>query len=469
MKQLHSKKSIVSLSAGACILAVATTAFGTSVSTVRQQARSTFIVMDLPPASINIPSRIYDEHTPQDFSSSQGSPTYQEKYISDLTPLPVSEFASETIYNSSVQLMAMSQNKNTTEQLAEVPGAKVPLTTELFRELMKNPGDPELNTQYAKEVEKNGDIHRALQAYQRIILTHPDNASAKAEIDRLEALLTPPETKISIALGGAYETNSPKRDPRFLSYDDTAATIGFLIDDKRQITGMPWQTKVQGFGSAHNRWRQGNLAFVGLDSGPTFYLENGWNVRVAPTVSYAWLDGKGLFAGTGIKTDWNAPKGSALRKISASAGYDNFLGSKSSRSGAVAQVKSTHMWTGLVTKEDAVIVRPSYKFVGSVGNSGEFRYHQGRIEASYSAPLMEATIWSVSAGIESRLYGGHAADEANNRRDFKVDPGLALTFKDILPANGDIVSRYKYEMNWSNDYDKRFEAHTVGVNTQWTF
>ena len=113
--------------------------------------------------------------------------------------------------------------------------------SKILRQIIRDPGNIELNIRYAKLAEMAGVPRRALAAYERIQASHPGNETAIMEINRLRDLLglaaiePKKKTKYSIVLGASFETNAASRETEFASYDSAASSAAFGIGDDRTL------------------------------------------------------------------------------------------------------------------------------------------------------------------------------------------------------------------------------------------
>src|SRR5688572_4814547 len=80
----------------------------------------------------------------------------------------------------------------------------------IFEQILQDPGNPGLNLRYARLATERGDIRKALAAYERILAQDPTNEEAKAGIRRIQRELEPSITRVTLQLGGQYESN-PRR------------------------------------------------------------------------------------------------------------------------------------------------------------------------------------------------------------------------------------------------------------------
>ncbi|MDA0656681.1 MAG: hypothetical protein O2912_09770, partial [Proteobacteria bacterium] len=58
---------------------------------------------------------------------------------------------------------------------------------------------------------------------------------------------------------------------------------------------------------------------------------------------------------------------------------------------------------------------------------------------------------------------------ARDRRDYNFLIGPSLTIKGFVLDTVDLVGRYSYEKNWSNDSTQQYKSHTTGLNVKVDF
>ena len=103
---------------------------------------------------------------------------------------------------------------------------------ELFRQVIMNPTDQAANLRYAKAAEQRGELRKALSAYERMVLNNPNDKQARAEYERVKALLEPPQTRYQFGFGGLWESNvnlsdGDKRDSQ--QEEQNSGHAGFLL------------------------------------------------------------------------------------------------------------------------------------------------------------------------------------------------------------------------------------------------
>ena len=95
-----------------------------------------------------------------------------------------------------------------------------------------------------------------------MVALDPNNPIAKAAlaaspVTAPAAAASPPpggaQTDYTLRIGGAYETNSPRRPPNFRGFDDVLGFGEFTVNDTRQIGGITLQSNFDIYSNAHNR------------------------------------------------------------------------------------------------------------------------------------------------------------------------------------------------------------------------
>src|SRR5579862_129486 len=103
---------------------------------------------------------------------------------------------------------------------------------DVFQRLLENPSDVTLNFRYAELAIQQNRLRSALAAYERILATDPSNAEAKAGIRRINQLLEPEFTAVTLTLGGQYETNPRLAGTGRQAGDDASLTPQAEIVDE---------------------------------------------------------------------------------------------------------------------------------------------------------------------------------------------------------------------------------------------
>src|SRR5688500_4001798 len=91
---------------------------------------------------------------------------------------------------------------------------------QVFEQILQDPGNPGLNLRYARLAIDRGEVRKALAAYERILAQDPNNEQAKAGIRRIQRELEPSVTKVTLLLGGQYESNARRVPGRAANLHD---------------------------------------------------------------------------------------------------------------------------------------------------------------------------------------------------------------------------------------------------------
>src|SRR5690606_30497302 len=77
----------------------------------------------------------------------------------------------------------------------------------LNAQIINDPRNVELNLRYARAAEAEGDLGKALAAYERVLSYEPGNAEARKGADRVGARMLPNTLQIFTEAGAGYESN----------------------------------------------------------------------------------------------------------------------------------------------------------------------------------------------------------------------------------------------------------------------
>lgn len=373
--------------------------------------------------------------------------------------------------------------------LAVLPFARAPLAAgvdpqlrQIYRQILRDPANTELNLRYARLAEKKGELRKALAAYGRILINHPGNREAQAGSRRIVLLLKPDSTKLTLIFGGDYASN-PRLGNRRLSDpggDFTGSSQLFVVDERR-IGGRRWRTNGQIFANLHKRFRSLDYGYVGGDIGPLLAARGGWTVRPAFGAAYSWLDQKTLLTEFSVLLGIEAPGTGAFQRIDFRFAYD-FIGSKFSngRNGIIFEVAPQWLVRNLVKQGDGLTIRPSFLHNGASGAEpdpllvrGDLfpnRYQQYALRLTYYVPVMGGRIFAgLTLDSSLRLYVVKAFGQAERRRDTYLAPGAQLIFPKLLHPKHDLIIQYRFENNVSNDGTRNFQNHVAGFRSVWRF
>src|SRR5687767_10087225 len=120
--------------------------------------------------------------------------------------------------------------------------------------ILRDPGNIELNLRYARLAEEKGELKKALSAYERVTVNEPLNYEAQEGFRRIVRKLQPEGTRVSLELGGGWESN-PGRDARG-GKSDWLALVRAELRDERRIGELAWRTIGSAIGEFYRE--QGN-------------------------------------------------------------------------------------------------------------------------------------------------------------------------------------------------------------------
>lgn len=349
---------------------------------------------------------------------------------------------------------------------------------ELFRQVLVNPTDTAANIRYAQEAERRGELRKALSAYERIVLNEPNNSQARAEYERIKALLEPAQTRFQIGFGGQFETNTDLEDGK--GRDDFSAIVTFRVDDDRKLFGSTlWRSSLQLYGDVHARSSSADFLYGSASTGPVFLVGNGWRFHPFVTAETGFADYDFLFYAGGLGGTLETRGSDPLRSITASVSYADFSSKNNTgpfspddgRDAIVAGISARFGWDNVIAKTDGIELRP--QFLYNAADKSEFTFYQGGLTASYAASLFTFSggvgnvFVSPEVTVQYRRYEGAETGRSSDRKDFRVSPALRLI---AMYDNYTAVLGYIYDRNFSNYNNtgglngRDYENHRVGLN-----
>ncbi len=373
--------------------------------------------------------------------------------------------------------------------LAVLPFARAPLAAgvdpelrQIYRQILRDPANIELNLRYARLAEKKGELRKALAAYERILINDPGNREAQAGSQQILLLLKPGFTRWTAIFGGDYASNPRLSSSRLIDPggDFTGSGQLFVVDERR-IGGRRWRSNGQIFANLHKRFRSLDYGYVGGDVGPLLAARGGWTIRPAFGAAYSWLDQKTLLTELSVLLGIEAPQTGAFQRIDFRFAFD-FIGSKFSndRNGMIFEVAPQWLVRNLVKRGDGLTIRPSFLYNGATGPEpdpllvrGDLfpnRYQQYALRLTYYVPVLGGKVFAgLTLDSSLRLYSVKVFAQAERRRDTYLAPGAQLVFPQLLHPKHDLIIQYRFENNVSNDGTQNFRNHFAGFRSVWRF
>ena len=344
----------------------------------------------------------------------------------------------------------------------------------VFEQLLYNPTDPTLNIRYAELAEANGELRKALGAYERVLASDPGNARARREYFRVKNLLQPAVTQVTVDLGANYQTN-PRQLPDIPQrQDDFGFDAGFSLFDERTWAGHRWRT----IGFAHTDLQ---VDLTDLDdaqlaawTGPVFNLGENTRLHLAPGAGIAFLDNEHLYTDATARATFERIMGGATQTLNALVTYrdtEAFNGA----SGWIYQLSARLSKYQLLLPGDAFYLLPRFRYNGPTG-TGDGRvfarplfpgnFYEVGSGAEYFVPAFHNAIYlGGGIGVFYRDYDQTVAFGTNQREDWFIEPAAHLVIPNVIGRNGDLRVDYVFQHNDSNDPTQEFDNHIIGART----
>ncbi|BBK42214.1 hypothetical protein STVA_22340 [Allostella vacuolata] len=348
-------------------------------------------------------------------------------------------------------------------------------TRALFRSILANPTDVAANLRYARAAEAEGNPRKALMAYERILSVAPANREALRGVQRLtggaSTVARPGEarTDIVVGLGVQYESNPRLFDNQLSGNDDLSAVGLVRVEDDRLLFGQRWKSRANAQGRLYRTFDDGSLGYAGIDTGPVFAVGNGAELRPLVGLEHARLGSGSLFSSAYGGVELALRDAGPLRGIDGLVSFADFSDRYPGRDGFLFRLRPQFAWGGLLFPGDRLSVDPEMTYNAAVGEDHQYRYWSMGAAAFYAAPLSGplAGFQQLHAGpeltVEHRRYAGRMPGLDEDRRDWRLSPGLRLIGSGFLEQDLSVVLRYYIDNNRSNEADKEYTNHTVSL------
>jgi hypothetical protein len=373
--------------------------------------------------------------------------------------------------------------------------ATAPNSGQVFAALIQKPGDIALNLQYAQLAEAEGAPRKALTAYQRALRLDPKNVAAQKGLQRVTALLGPDATKglllrsrdevenrraganargsatiLSTNTGIRYESSTSGRPDIIPRTNSAIVNASASLFDERTLGSMRdfrIRTDLSVDADFYIDNQASDYDTISLKLGPVFPLANSWQLSLAPFVEVNFLDYKYFSHKGGVSAAIENLKDHWLNTITVKFGRENFSSDFNGQDASQPEISATLAAYNLLYKNDYFFLTPALAY-----NNAEFdrfRYVQPGFSTQYNVPLEKNFHFGLDMAYFNRFYDDSEPTVARNRRDYNFLIGPSLTIKGFVLDSIDLVGRYSYERNWSNDSTQRYNSHTTGLNAKWDF
>lgn len=338
--------------------------------------------------------------------------------------------------------------------------------TDVYARIITNPVDADLNLQYAMIAEGRGEYRKALAAYERILINHPDNEAAKRGLQRVRRLIEPPVNLKTIEFGAVVESN-PLHDANG-SPADIYGYGRFSVRDERALGAYRWRTLFSAYGEGHAREDQLNYGVLTAETGPLIDLPGTMTAfRPAIGVGTAAFDGRFYYWDVNASAGLEGYLQGAYQWARLRAGYRQFDPSFTTTDGFYADLTGKFSFQNVVHDKDVFSIAPRLRWSGINGlpNDGGDEFAPGLYtEAGGTIEYAKVITDAVSAAVNFRINQRWFEDIGSGaRQDLLLSPGAGLVFSGLFGVQTDLRLDYRYEWNDSNDDDHDWQNHLLKI------
>lgn len=337
-----------------------------------------------------------------------------------------------------------------------------------YQSVLANPTDTEVNLQYALVAEGQKKWRLALAAYERILANDPNNAAARAGLQRIRRIIQPPETQKTVEIGTEYDSNI-LQVPEGATSDWTFYAKG-RVRDERNWFGERWRTTATAYADTHATNNQLDYMVAMFDIGPILDL-NGTMMAARPFVGGAvtGLGGSYFYSEVNFGASLEGYLDGAYQWARVRAGYRDYGDVGISTNGWYAEAVAHWAHKDVFNDHDVFFVEPWFRWNGIDGNGFgplDFNtfvypvvtpghYTAGGARFEYDTKVTDWLTVGASFRLSQRDY------DVGGRRDFLIAPGASLDFTNVLSPQTDIRVEYEFQHNNSNQNDFDYDNHAV--------
>jgi hypothetical protein len=348
---------------------------------------------------------------------------------------------------------------------------------DLNRQILDNPQDLQLNLRYAEAAERAGMPRLALAAYERILINDPSNAQAREGYERIRRVLEPGYLVSRIEIGARWDSNalSVNEDTFSLSGDQEEATTyyaRFMAAHEGAFVGRRWRSIAAVDVEVTPDIEELDYSFIGLQTGPIFYV--GPHTALLPAIGAGatWLDGDQYFNEINLGLTVEGRMAGASYWWRLRGGYRDYAADSNSffdtvtEQGPYAELRAGLTKPRLFAARDTLLVAPFVRWSDIEGTIYNFwisdwfspgKYVEYGADVSYNYQLTDHLKASVGVLVRERAFA------ESSRDDTYISPHASLALQGVLPCNCDVELRYRRRDNDSNDYSANYIADQVSL------
>ena len=344
----------------------------------------------------------------------------------------------------------------------------------LNAQILRDPGNIELNLRYAQVAEERGELRKALAAYERVLVYDPNNPVAKSGLDRVRVRILPAVTEIYTELGGGWESN-PHQVPSGQKSDwELFGRVS--LRDERTLWDTRWRTTGLLVGDVYRQSSDLNYGYGSAAIGPVYSLAQSWTVHpaIGGAVSYFdrhlfYSEGFASLLFEGLQNGW-------VETFRFRGGYRAFDDFFPATQGFFADVSAKFAKPDIFIPGDLVVLAPWLRWSGvggtfltntptvNVSNDVQLgRYGEGGARLEYYLTLADWLVAGANISYYERDYARSALSTGGSlkRRDDIYSPGTSLIFRSLQNVPGDVRLDYRYERDDSTDPMSSYTDHVV--------
>jgi hypothetical protein len=340
-----------------------------------------------------------------------------------------------------------------------------------YQGVLANPTDTEVNLQYALVAEGQKKWRLALAAYERILANDPNNAAARAGLQRIRRIIQPPQTQKTVEIGTEYDSNI-LQTPDDASSDWTFYAKG-RVRDERNWFGRRWRTTATAYADTHADNHDLDYMVAMFDVGPILDL-NGTMMAARPFVGGAvsGVGGNYFYSEVNFGGSVEGYLDGAYQWARVRAGYRGYGDVGVSTDGWYAEASAHLAHKDLFSDRDVVFAEPWIRWNGISGagyggpiNTDFYTYYPSVTPGRYTGwgsrfeYDTKVNDW-LTLGASFRFSNRDYAD-FGGRNDWMYAPGAAVVFSNLLSPQTDIRVEYEFQHNDSNQSQYDFDNHSV--------
>ena len=336
--------------------------------------------------------------------------------------------------------------------------------------VLTDPGNADLNLDYALIAEGKGKYRLALAAYERVLLNHPDNTAAKKGLMRVRRIIQPPQTQVFLDFGSRWESNIEHRPD-----DEEDAFVGYAratVKDERAINGRRWRTVGTAYGEINSETDELNYGYLSGTVGPlidfgspmmTLYPALGGMVAMA--------DDRFYYADLNVSATFEGYLEGAYQWVRFRAGYRQYDDELTSDDGYYLDATGRLARSDVLAENDSVSISPTLRWNDVDGTFTDAldrdfspgKYLLGGVKLAYDKVVNDLIVVGASFTVMGRYFNDDETPDGDNREDWTYSPGASILFRDVFGPQTGLRFDYRYDYNDSNDSDHDYDNHAIGV------